>query len=125
MIYKPSDVSLTHSFPPLVGTLQRTESEGAALLMLRALVLVKGDAWVPIAPKDLGRAVEIDLAEQAQPLLSLSRNPFFRPDFHGLVKDGFAVWLGDPEVPNCEIEFTPAGISALSSHVAPSKRGPE
>ncbi len=120
--FKPSDVSLTHSFPPLVGTLGKTESENAALIIQRTLVML-GDEWKPVRPKEMGAAIEADLKAKAEPVTALSRNPFFRPDFHGLVRDGFARWLADPSTKNCPIEFTETGIRALASHVPPSRRG--
>jgi hypothetical protein len=117
-MFKPSDVSLTHSFPPLVGTMDKTEAENAALLIIRALVR-NGDEWKPITPKEMGLSIDLDLKEKCEPLTALSRNPFFNPDFSRLVADGFARWLGEPKSHNCPLEFTEKGIEALRSHVIP------
>lgn len=115
--FKPSDVSLLHSFPPLVDIMGKTELENAAMLILRALVR-GGDEWKPVGPKDMGTAIDADLRDNIEPLKALSRNPFFNPDFSGLVDKGFARWTSDEKL-NRLIEFTEQGIEALRSHVIP------
>lgn len=118
VMFKPSDISLTHSFPPLVDTMRKTEAENAAFLIIRTLVR-NGDEWKPIGPKDIGLTIKLDLEEKCEPMTALSRNPFFRPDFRRLVADGFAQWLGNPNEKHCPIEFTEKGIEAFRSYVIP------
>ena len=115
MTFKPSQVSFHTSFPPLVDTMGKTESEAAALLMLIAMIR-QGDEWKTVTPKELGAAIDAELELKSEPLTALSRNPFFRPDFQRLVKDGFARFTQE-EKHNQPIEFTEQGIAALEKHV--------
>lgn len=84
---KPSDVPL--AIPPLVGTLGSAEVEHAAALLVRACQYFD-DRFQPIGPKQIGIVLDDDLKNGREPLTSLSKNPFFRPDFHQLVANGFA-----------------------------------
>jgi hypothetical protein len=74
--FRPSDVAL--AVPPLIATMEKSEREFAAALIVRACH-VEGDTWQPIALEKLGRVIESDLAEKRDPVASLARNPFFRP----------------------------------------------
>lgn len=121
-MFKPSDVSLTLSFPPLCNTMGKAEREQAATMIVRCCQL-NGDTWQACAPTQLGETLTADIAAQAEPLHALSRNPFFRPDFHALVEKGYARFLGDVEAAkNVPIELTQKGLESLVLYVDPSKR---
>lgn len=52
---------------------------------------------------------------KSEPLASLVRNPFFRPDVHELVRLSFADWEGAPgESP---VTLTASGLGALARHI--------
>ena len=106
---KPSEIVLT--VPPLAGTMNHAEREFAAALLVRACQVL-GDQWQPISPKQLGEIIRADIEAKIEPLHSLNRNPFFRPDFHELADGKFGRWIGEPGI--SAIELTPAGIEALS-----------
>lgn len=108
--FKPSDVDLNGSFPPLIDTLGQTELEMAASMLVRACA-VRGDSWQPISPQQLGIVILDDVAAQREPFFSLKPNPFFNPDFHGLAKKGFARFTASGA--GAPIELTPEGIERL------------
>jgi len=90
---KPSDIALF--VPPLVGTLGKSEIEGAAALIVRACQ-DHGDAWQAITPKQIGETMKKDIAESKQPFCALMKNPFFQADVWKLVAEGFARWADQP-----------------------------
>ena len=110
---KPSEVSLSSSFPPLAGTFGRSEREAAATLLVRSCQ-VNGDIFAPKTPRVVGDALKKDREAGVEPLASLSRNPFWRPDFRDLVVQGFARWTREGE--GAPIEFTEKGLEALKKH---------
>ncbi len=107
--FKPSDVDLLGSFPPLCATMGRTERELAAVLLVRACQS-GGDEW---KVHTLGEVIADDMYNDREPLHSLSRNPFCRPDMHDCVATGFAAWVGDAGNPDHGVEFTEKGLEAL------------
>lgn len=113
--FRPSDVRLDTSFPPLCATMGRVEREAAATLMVRVCQL-SGDRWLPVEPRAIGRTWRGDLEAGVEPLASLAGNPFWRPDFHDLVAKGFARFTTD-DAEGGPIEFTDAGLDALRPHV--------
>ena len=118
--FKPSQVVL-NAVPPLVGTMGHSECEHAAALIVRACQ-VRGDAWAPVGPRDIGEVLNADIDARTPPWPALGRNPFFRPDFHKLVACGFAKWIGEGEGEKDQpMELTPAGIEALRRWVVQPK----
>jgi hypothetical protein len=107
--FKPSDVNLCSSFPPLVGTMGRTEAECAAALLVRACQVL-GDAWQDVETRTLGEVIKADLEAKREPVHSMNRNPFCRPDAYDLVKRGCAEWVGEP---GKVLRFTPQGLDGL------------
>ena len=110
-MFKPSDVNLCASFPPLVATMGRTEAEIAAALLVR-VCQVNGDTWQDIDVVLLSTVIKSDLEAKREPFASLNRNPFCRPDVHDLVKRGFAEWVGDP---GQTLRFTQQGLDVLAA----------
>lgn len=90
---KPSDVLLRA--PLLYGAFGKAEAEWAAGLIVRACQL-QGDEWKPVTAADIGDAMQADIDEKVEPLASLVRNPFFRPDIWQLIERGFARWVNEP-----------------------------
>ena len=80
---KPSDIDLTTHFPPLIATLDKTEYEVAAAIIIRACV-VHGDRWQPVSYKMIRDVLVQDMENRVEPILSISTNPFALPDFVGL-----------------------------------------
>lgn len=111
--FKPSEIGLAH-FPPLVDTMGRTEAEIAAALLVRACQ-EHGDVWQDIDPRMVGQVIVADIAAKREPVHSLNRNPFCKPDFHDLVKRGFAQWVGEAGGP---LRFTQRGLDAIARHGA-------
>ena len=114
---KPSDVSLLTSYPPLVATMGKSELEIAAALLLRACQL-DGNEFSAKTPRQIGEAIKHDSEAEPpiEPVYSLGRIPiaFCCPDFRGLVAAGFARWTTAEE--HAPIEFTQAGLDAMSKH---------
>ena len=104
---KPSDIFL-NAVPPLTGTFGKSEREAAAALLVNAC-RVHGDVFGPVTPKMVGQSMNLD----EEPWKSLSRNPFFRPDFRALADAGYAAFDGDPNGHNVPIRFTEKGLAAL------------
>jgi len=90
---KPSEVVLR--VPPLHGIFGKAEAEWVAALIVRACQL-QGDEWKAVTAADIGAAMRADIAAKTEPLASLTRNPFFRPDVWQLIERGFARWVGEP-----------------------------
>lgn len=109
--FRPSEVILTEI--PLVATMGRVEREAAATIIIRASVR-GGDTWRPIYPAEIGEAIRLDLDEKLEPLTSLNRNPFWRPDFRDLAAAGYATSTFELGAP---IEFTAKGLAALERWV--------
>lgn len=109
--FRPSDVVL-HAVP-LVDAMGRLEREAAATIIVRACVR-GGDTWRPVFPTEIGEAMRADLAEKLEPLTSLDRNPFWRPDFRDLAAAGYATSTFERGAP---LEFTPKGLAALAPYV--------
>ena len=106
--FKPSDVNLCDSFPPLVGTMGRTEAEIAAALLVRACQ-VRGDAWQDVDVRTLGEVIKADLEAEREPLHSMNGNPFCRPDAYDLVELCCAEWVE----PGKALRFTQKGLDSL------------
>lgn len=112
---KPSDVLLR--FPLLHGTFGKAEAEWAAGLIVRACQL-QGDEWKAVTAADIGDAMRADMAAKTEPLASLTRNPFFRPDVWQLIDRGFARWVDSP---GGAAELLPHAITLIGSkHRRPS-----
>jgi hypothetical protein len=107
--FKPSDVDMCSSFPPLVGTMGSSEAECAAALVVRACQ-VQGDAWQDIDVHTLRGVIRADLEAKRNPVHSMNRNPFCRPDACDLVKLGCAEWVGEP---GKVLRFTQRGLDGL------------
>lgn len=106
--FLPSAVALV--VPPLVGTMGCAEREQAACLIVRACQAL-GDTWKPIDLEELNGVIKADLEQGHEPLASLNRNPFFKPDLWLLADGTYGRWTGTPgESP---IELTDKGIAAL------------
>lgn len=110
---KPSDVVL--GVPPLCGTMGRAELEHAAALIVRTCAVL-GDAWRPVAPKDVGIVLNTDVLGHVEPFAKLIENPFFKPDFFALAESEFARWTAEPKGP---MELTEAGLAAITKWVRP------
>lgn len=110
---KPSQVDL--SVPHFVNCCHHAEAEHALGLYVRTCQ-VKGDMWQPLVPRDIGQVLKDDVAAGRQPWKSLSTNPVWFPDFHDLVKRGYARWLGEGS--GAPVELTDAGYAAIDQHVA-------
>lgn len=117
--FKPSDVNLCDSFPPLVGTMGRTEAEIAAALLVRACQM-RGDVWQDVSIGAIFNAFSADLQADREPFHSMKGNPFCRPDFHDLAKRGCAFWIGEPGEPGSLLRFTAKGFDGLRKVVARS-----
>lgn len=102
---KPLDVVLLT--PPLVGTMERSEVEQAAALLVRTLQATT-NTWRGLQPKEIGEVIAGDLHADCEPVTSWNRNPFIRPDFPALVELGFAKYSEDNAM-----AFTEKGLQAL------------
>jgi hypothetical protein len=114
--FKPSDVNLCASFPPLVGTMGRTEAEIAAALLVRACQ-VRGDTWQDVDVRTLAEVIGRDIIDKRDPIHAMDRNPFCRPDGYALVATGCADWVGEP---GAVLRFTAKGFDGLRKVVARS-----
>lgn len=113
--FRPSDVLLIA--PPLVGTMGSSEREHAAALLVRACQVL-GDAWQPISFEQIRSVMTDDVSAKHDPFASLAVNPFFRPSFEKLCRDGSFVKLtGEPGA--LRMEFTALGLDALRRWVKP------
>jgi len=111
--FRPSDVVL--GTPPLVDTMGRAEAELAAALIVRACQ-VRGDAWQAVSPDAIVKVIQEDVAAGREPVTSMNRNPFWRPDAHDLVKRGGAEWVGAEGV---VLRLTPKGLASLKKWATP------
>jgi len=111
--FLPSQVYL--GVPPLVGTMRKSEIEGAAALVI-ATCAVNGDAWQAVTPKLIGELLRGALEAKTEPWASLNRNPFFRPDIRALAASEYGRWTSETEDPS-PIELTKKGLFALSRWV--------
>lgn len=105
---KPSNVVLF--VPPLVGTFGSSEREGAAALMVRACQ-VRGDEWAPVTWEEIVDVMRGDCSAGVE-FGRLILNPFFRPDVHSLIAEGFARWTSDV---GGSVEFTEKGLATLAA----------
>ena len=110
--YAPSQVALI--VPPLVGTMESAQREFAATLVVRACQSL-GDTWAPVKPEDIGKVIVADIEAKREPIYSLNRNPFFRPDFWKLADGKYGRWTGAPG--ESAIELTELGIRSLERWV--------
>lgn len=110
--FRPSDVDLRRSFPPLVGTMGHAEAEFAATLIVR-VCQVRGDAWQDVGIDAIGEVITADLGAEREPLHSMNRNPFCGANPHDLVKRGCAEWVGEP---GGTLRFTQKGFAGLRRH---------
>lgn len=85
---KPSDVPFDRALP-LVGILGRSEHEAAAALIVFAC-FYHGDTWQPITIRQIQSALVWAKETNHATFSKLLENPFWRPDFQGLVEAGFA-----------------------------------
>lgn len=111
----PSCINFDH-FPPLVGTLGRSELEQAAWFL--AYICAKsGDTWREVPLSELVTTYGNLIADKHP----MTNNPFLNPDFPALVPAGFAVWGGDnsAEMAKRPLAFTDAGIAAITKHYRP------
>jgi hypothetical protein len=121
LVFKPSQVDLFGSFPPLVGTFDKTEAEVMAAFMCRAMG-ANGDEWRAIEWREIATVLKSDIAAGADGaagglpglMTALLGNPFARPDVHALVKGGFVAWVGAEGGP---VEFTDLGFARLEKWV--------
>lgn len=111
---KPSEVRMWNGVLPFVGSaFGHAETEFAAGLLVLACRF-HGDQWQPLITRQLGEMMKKELEPEGQ-LHHLKNNPFARPDLRGLVRDGFAEFLGDPDCsdPPTPIQFTAKGMAEL------------
>lgn len=113
--FKPSQVDLDGSFPPLCDTFRKTEAEVCAAWLVRTCAL-DGDAWRPLTFVEVRDRMRADMDSKVDPWGALVLNPFARPDPHRLVGDGFAEWIGEEETER-QVQFTAAGFDALRKWV--------
>jgi hypothetical protein len=116
--FKPSDVDLLGSFPPLCATMGRTEREMAAAALVWASVFA-GDVWQPIKERTFAEAINKAIAEGVEPLASMMCNPFCRPDYPDLIAKGYAIWSDTDG--QAGLGFTAKGLEALRRWL---KKGP-
>lgn len=117
--YDPADVVL--GTPPLGATMQKCETECAAGVLVRILQ-VRGEGWGAIRLKDMGRILDDQLNAQTEPIASWGRNPFFRPDFQALLKQGYAAEIGDTDDTR-SVVFTDKGFEAMRRWVRRKEDG--
>jgi hypothetical protein len=124
--FKPSDVDLMGSFPPLVATFDKTEVECAAFYVVRTLV-AREDEWRAVRWSEISEVAKssmrsCEMLGDEAPVLDrrtkdLVINPFARPDFHRLAEGGFARWLGEEGEKNRPLELTDQGLERLRKWV--------
>ena len=110
--FKPSQVVLASI--PLVGTLGHAELEYAAALIVRTCQ-VHGDVWAAHPWTTIGPTLKADRDAGTEPMASLLRNPFFCPDVHLLVEEGFARWTAEPG--SGPVELTPLALGSFGRWV--------
>jgi|SRR6185369_11984883 hypothetical protein len=110
MYYKPSQVNLIGATFPLLNCMHKIEFEMAAALITRTCCIIKNDVWAPISFDDIQQVITRDMTTMVMPWARFHCNPFLRPDFLGLVKNGYAQWVGEE---GNVIEFTLYGFDAM------------
>lgn len=111
--FKPSEVYLA-PFPfPLASTYGRMESEAAAAIVVRACAVL-GDEWRAVSSTEVEEVLAREV--EGDPLYACMRNPFWRPDAHELVANGFATWEGETEAPS--VKLTAEGLARLEKWTA-------
>lgn len=114
--YPPSRVRLEGW---LTDTMGKSELEQAAMLLVRACAVL-GDRWRPLTLVQVNEVWRLDFLNKVYPFSGLVLNPFFRPDFLGLVAHGFARFEGEgPPDDGHAFELTTTGIEALERWVWP------
>lgn len=109
--FKPSEVNLVGSLPPLCATFNRSELECAAAYYILACRHY-GDEWKALEPRAIGQAMRA--IEPDSYFGKLLRNPFWQPDFPGLVEAGFARFT-EPELGlSSPVELTELGFERLA-----------
>lgn len=106
--FAPSQVRLVGL--PLTGTLGKSELEAAASMIVRALQ-VTGDTWRAVTLDEVLDAVRTDADNGTPPIGPLIGNPFWRPDFAGLVAAGFCSRSGHGST--AKLALTDAAIERL------------
>jgi hypothetical protein len=97
----------------------RTEAEVAAALIVR-VCQANGDVWQDVVPAMIGAVAAADISAGNEPISSMSKNPFCKPDFHDLVARGCAEWVGQSAGdPGKSLRITPRGFDGLRKFVAP------
>lgn len=91
-LWTPADIRFGAGLP-FVGLLGRSELEAAAALIVR-ICQRSGGVFRPLVPKEIEDAINADVREDVSPFSELIANPFWRPDFRGLVDAGFADFIG-------------------------------
>lgn len=109
----PSEVDLCWGFPPLTDTYGRVELEAAATLIVFACQCA-GESFTPQRAVDIKAAIDLALELKLEPLYGLRNNPFWKPNFNGLVENGFARWTTDAE--HSPIELTELGLLRLEKY---------
>lgn len=111
MEFKPSQVQFS-SFPPFVGTFDRTETECTAAVIVKTLAL-RGDTWRAIDCSELAAVFDELTGPKNSDWHKLFNNPFITVDLHGLVDRGYAAWRKAGKA----IEFTEIGRGRLEKWV--------
>jgi len=88
---RPSEVRFSGTGFMLPNMLDKAELEFAAFLIIRYCAEVNEDEWEdPVDVKRLVGWIRMEAKLHGKERGHWSRNPFFRPDFHGLATGGFA-----------------------------------
>ena len=122
--FKPSDVNLCGSFPPLVATYGRTDLEVTAAVIVRVLSEM-GNTWRALEWSDVITVLTADLAEEhpsprARLMRDIVRNPFLRIAPAYLVEKGFAEWVDEP---GAAVAFTADGLERLRRWAPSAPKG--
>lgn len=100
---RPSEVRFSGTGFMLPNMLDKAELEFAAFLIIRYCAEVNEDKWEnPVDVKRLVGWIRLEAKLHGKERAHWSRNPLFRPDFHGLATSGFAEFefsAPDPEAP--------------------------
>lgn len=107
---KPSEVRVELPFP-FTDTFQRNEYEAAAAFIVETC-RHHGDEFGFVTREQMQATLK-EVA-QREPWASWVTNPFVRPDFNGLVLQGFAEW--DTENGGHAIRLTDAALALLREH---------
>lgn len=88
--FPPSEIRITGNAPPLCGSLGKAELEHAAACLIRCYQIK--NSWDPITAQEFDEFITQD---NAGPLKLWILNPFFKPDFGGLITAGYARRVDD------------------------------